>query len=183
MSKQFYSIFPMPQNTHKQRRSCLLGSNVAWRKCGLICFLLQQQVCTGKCVFGTNMLSANTFMRMLYDIWPFILSTVSHWGIKSNSGEHKYMRRSFWRFRFERSWNSKDVKFKNAQMWNCSEHLTGLFHGLILFMILSDVSQYSIFIIFYSDVQYDHVFLNKKKKKNLWKWMMISENILVIGWF
>lgn len=50
-------------------------------------------------------------------------------------------------------------------MWNCSEHLTGLFHGLILFMILSDVSQYSIFIIFYPDVQYDHVFLNKKKKK------------------
>lgn len=98
-----------------------------------------------------------------YDMQPCILRTINHWGIKPNSGEHKYGHRRFW-LRAEHSWNSQDVKFKNTQIWKCSEPLTNLFQGSILFMILGRVSQYSIFIIFYPDVQYDHIFLKKKKK-------------------
>lgn len=152
MSKRFFSISPMPRNTHKQRQRCLPEGNVPWRKCGLICFSLNCKLALA------NVLLAQTCFLLIFS-WESVmicdhvclvrsiteglnltLMNINTCGEVSDSSDLTTVE-------ILKTWN-----FKNMLMRNCSEHLTGLFHGLILFMILTGVSQYSIFIIFYPDV-------------------------------
>lgn len=87
----------------------------------------------------------------------------SIWESKSNSGEGTKIYEKFLTVQIWAQRNYWGHEFKNAQVWNCREHLTGLFQALIPCVILSGLGQYSIFILFYPEVHYDHVFLNKKK--------------------
>ena len=174
MSKQYFSISP---RTHTSKGRDVY-QEVTWHgeNAALSAFYYNSKLALANVLLAQTCFLLIFSWESFYDMQPFILSTINHWGIKPNSGEHKYIWRSFWQFRLEHRRNIKDVKFKNTQIWNCSEHLTTLFHGWILSMILSRISQCSISIIFYPDLQYDRILLNKKKKY-LWKQIMISENI------
>ena len=117
-----------------------------------------------------NVLSAPASSLLIFswesfcDMQPFILSTINHWGIKPtlvnvntcgevSDGSDLSM------VEVSKMWN---LKIQELALQGASFCFISQLHSVQL-LLLNGISQYSIFIIFYPDVQQHHSFLNKKK--------------------
>lgn len=142
---------------------------MAWSKCNLICLLLQQLVSIGKCALVTNTVSANNFMKKLlgyvtiYSQYNQSLknknqSTKAYTLVNINTCREVSESLNLSIFEILKAWNFKNTHVK--LQWTCYGFVAWLNSAQP--MILSWVSQYSIFIVFYPVVRHDHIFLKKK---------------------